>query len=79
MIFVAHANGVALEWISMSVTVQLSGEPILATSAVVVVTCKTLDGSSADDLIEQAKASCMAINSLRQGVPTEVRTAAQGQ
>ncbi|MEM8975723.1 MAG: OsmC family protein [Pseudomonadota bacterium] len=74
--YVAHANGVKLVKISVSVTVQLVGEPILATSAKMFATCETLDGRDAAAVIEEARAACMAINSLRQGVPVEVVKAA---
>lgn len=76
--YVAHAQGIKLGRISVSVTVQLAGDPILATSAVMEVTCETLDGSSTQAVIEDAKAACMAINSLARGVPVDVRAAATG-
>jgi organic hydroperoxide reductase OsmC/OhrA len=66
--YVAHATGVELGGISVSVTVELEGDPILATSATMVVSCETLDGSSAESIIEKAKATCMATNSLRRGL-----------
>jgi len=72
--YVAHATGVELAGISISVTVELEGDPILATSATMVVSCETLDGSSAESVIEKAKATCMATNSLRRGLPIAVRT-----
>jgi organic hydroperoxide reductase OsmC/OhrA len=72
--YVAHATGVELGGISVSVTVELEGDPILATSATMVVSCETLDGSSAESVIEKAKATCMATNSLRRGLPIAVRT-----
>jgi len=72
--YVAHATGVELGGISVSVTVELEGDPILATSATMVVSCETLDGSSAESIIEKATATCMAINSLRRGLPIAVRT-----
>jgi organic hydroperoxide reductase OsmC/OhrA len=72
--YVAHAMGVALGNISVSVAVDLEGDPILATGAVMVVECETLDGSSAENVIERAKVSCMAMNSLRRGFPVEVRS-----
>jgi organic hydroperoxide reductase OsmC/OhrA len=77
--YVAHASDVKLGKISISVTVELEGDPIIATRATMVVSCETLDGSSAESIIEQAKAACMAVNSLRRGVPVEVQTAALGQ
>ena len=72
--YVAHATGVELGGISVSVTVELEGDPILATSATMVVSCETLDDSSAESVIEKAKATCMATNSLRRGLPIAVRT-----
>jgi organic hydroperoxide reductase OsmC/OhrA len=72
--YVAHATGVKLGSISVSVTVGLEGDPILATAATMVVSCETLDGSSAESIIERAKATCMATNSLRRGLPITVRT-----
>ena len=73
--YVAHANGIALGRIAVSVTVELTGDPILATAATMSVSCETLDGSSAENLIEKARATCMATNSLRRGIPVEVRSA----
>ena len=70
--YVAHTDGIKLGKISVSVTVALEGDPILATSATMCVSCETLDGSDADTIIAKAKAACMAINSLRQGVPVDV-------
>jgi organic hydroperoxide reductase OsmC/OhrA len=77
--YVAHASDVKLGKISISVTVELEGDPIIATRATMVVSCETLDGSSAESIIEQAKTACMAVNSLRRGVPVEVQTAPLGQ
>ena len=73
--YVAHANGILLGKVAVSVTVQLEGEPILATAATMLVSCETLDGSSAESLIEKARATCMATNSLRRGIPVDVRSA----
>ncbi|MGI9423607.1 MAG: OsmC family protein [Hyphomicrobiaceae bacterium] len=73
---VAHAKGVKRGRNSVSVKVQLAGEPTLATSAIMVVTCETLAGTNAEAVIEEAKASCMATNSLRCGVPVDVRAVA---
>jgi organic hydroperoxide reductase OsmC/OhrA len=74
--YVAHASGITLGTIAVSVTVQLEGDPILATGATMLVSCETLDGSSAESLIEKARGSCMATNSLRRGIPVDVRSAA---
>jgi organic hydroperoxide reductase OsmC/OhrA len=74
--YVAHAIGVELGTISISVAVELEGDPILATAATMMVDCKMLDGSTAHAIIEKANAACMAINSLSRGIPIQVRTAA---
>jgi organic hydroperoxide reductase OsmC/OhrA len=74
--YVAHASGAELGTISVSVVVELEGDPILATAATMMVECKMLDDSSAHTIIEKAKAVCMAINSLRRGIPIQVRMAA---
>ena len=72
--YVAHAIGVDLGTISISVAVELEGDPILATAATMFVVCKLLDGSTAHTIIEKANAVCMAINSLGRGIPVQVRT-----
>jgi organic hydroperoxide reductase OsmC/OhrA len=74
--YVAHAKGVALGKIAVSVTVELAGDPLLATAATMVVYCDTLDGSNSESIIEQARSTCMATNSLRRGIPVAVRSAA---
>jgi organic hydroperoxide reductase OsmC/OhrA len=74
--YVAHTIGVELGTISISVTVDLKGDPILATAATMMVDCKMLDGSTAHAIIEKANAVCMAINSLGRGIPVQVRTTA---
>ena len=71
--YVAHGAGVELGRIAVSVTVELEGDPILATSATMVVSCETVDGSSAESIIEKAKAISMATNSLRRGLPITVQ------
>jgi len=76
--YVAHAEGVQLGDISVSVTVRLEGEPMLATRATMVVSCQAIDGSTATAIVEKAKRISMAMNSLRRGVPVEVTTAEQG-
>jgi len=76
--YVAHATGVELGKIAVSVTIELTGDPILATAATMTVTCETLDGSDADGLVEKTQAISMTANSLRRGVPVKMRTAGEG-
>lgn len=72
--YVAHEKGVDLGKIAVDVTVELDGEPLITTSAAMEVTCKTRDGSDPQEVIAQAKASCMVSNSLRRGFPVTIET-----
>ncbi len=71
--YVAHEMGVGLGKIAVAVTVDLDGNPLIATSATMAVTCETTDGADAEAVIDRAKASCMVSNSLKQGVPVTIR------
>ncbi len=74
--YVADEIGVALGKIAVSVTVELEGEPLITTAATMEVSCETMDGSDCHRVIERAKSTCMVSNSLRQGIPITVQTAA---
>ena len=73
--YVAHEKGVDLGKISVNVTVELDGEPLITTSATMEVTCETRDGTDPHEVIAQAKAACMVSNSLRRGFPVTIGTA----
>lgn len=73
--YTAYATGVRLGRVAVSVTVELEGEPLLATGATMTVSCETLDGSDPATIVEQAKATCMVSNSLAKGVPVAVHSA----
>lgn len=73
--YVAHERGVALGKISLTVTVELEGDPLLATAAFMSVACEMLDGSDPKDLIERTAGVTMAANSFRRGVPVAIRPA----
>ncbi|MGF7160621.1 organic hydroperoxide reductase OsmC/OhrA [Rhodoligotrophos appendicifer] len=70
--YVAAEMNVELGRIEIGVTVELEGDPLLATSATMTVSCETMDGSDSRQVIEKAKVSCMATNSLRRGFPISV-------
>ncbi len=72
--YVADELGVALGKISVGVTVELEGDPLLTTAATMEVACETLDGIDPDRVIEHAKQTCMVSNSLRRGIPVTIRT-----
>jgi organic hydroperoxide reductase OsmC/OhrA len=73
--YVADEMGIALGKISVSVTVELEGSPLITKSAIMRVACETQDGSSADAVVERAKAVSMVSNSLRRGVAVSVEHA----
>ena len=73
--YVAHRRGVEIAAIAVDVTVTLEGDPILATSAAMVVGCTTADGSDPAVLVEEARATCMVSNSLARGVPVSIAMA----
>lgn len=76
--YTAEAMGVALDSIALTVTVTLAGDPVLATAASLAVTCTMADGSDPAPVVERARATCMVSNSLRQGVPVDIRMAPAG-
>ena len=74
--YVADEMGIELGKIAVSVTVELEGDPLITTAATMEVSCETLDGSDPQRVIESAKTTCMVSNSLRQGFPVTIQTAA---
>ncbi|TMV10318.1 OsmC family peroxiredoxin [Ruegeria sediminis] len=70
--YVAHSHAVEIAEIDVQVTLFLEGDPIIATSAEMVVTCFTKDGIDAVNIIEEAKLSCMVSNSIAKGVPVSI-------
>lgn len=70
--YVAAGQGVEIGEIAISVTVNLDGEPIIATGAEMKVNVTMADGSDAAPLIARTKAISMAMNSLARGVPVTV-------
>ncbi len=70
--YVAEETNVSLGSISVSVTVELEGDPLITTAATMEVSCSVLDGSDPRPIIEKAKASCMVSNSLARGIPVSI-------
>ncbi|CAN7250090.1 OsmC family protein [Bosea sp. LjRoot237] len=73
--YAADELGVALGRITVSVTVELEGSPLLTTAATMSVACEKQDGSDAAAVIEKAKAICMVANSLGRGFPVAIAQA----
>lgn len=74
--YVAAEMGVRLDKIAVTVTLNLEGKPLLATSSTMTVSCTTLDGSDPAEIITRAAAISTVSNSLRQGMPVSIETAA---
>lgn len=70
--YVAHDLGVEIGEISVSVTVQLDGTPLIAKSAELTVHCTMLDGSDPDIVVKKAWEVCTVANSLNRGVPVSL-------
>jgi organic hydroperoxide reductase OsmC/OhrA len=70
--YVAHARGIALDGISVKVTLDLAGEPLLATGATIFVECDLPKGGDAKALIAEAERISTVANSLKVGVPVRV-------
>ncbi len=70
--YVAADMGVKLGKIALTVTLDMDGQPLLATKATMKVDCETLDGSDPAPIIEQSKMKCMVANSLRRGMSVSI-------
>ncbi len=68
--YVAHNLGVEIGEIAVTVKLELEGAPLVATTAVLSVSCATLDGSDPQTLIDHAWSVCTVAKSLNRGVPT---------
>ncbi|MFN3453037.1 MAG: OsmC family protein [Sphingorhabdus sp.] len=73
--YAAHEFGVEIEKIAVTVTLDLEGAPLVATSAVLSVKCETSDGSDPKALINHAWSICTVANSLNRGVATTLKLA----
>ncbi|NNF79252.1 MAG: OsmC family peroxiredoxin [Rhizobiales bacterium] len=78
MRYVADEMGVQLGSISVSVTIELDGDPLITTAATMEVDCTTLDGSDPSAIVNKARSSCMVSNSISRGVPVTIKMAAAG-
>ena len=70
--YVADEMDVSLGSIAVSVTVELEGDPLIATAATMNVSCTPVDGSDPLPIIKKAGTSCMVSNSLLRGIPVSI-------
>ena len=72
---IADRMGLAIADLKVSVDVDFGGDPVRATDARLTVECELADGSDPSELIECARTDTTIGNSLRSGIPFEIRTA----
>jgi len=70
--YAAHAEGVALGDIAVSVTVRIDGTPPMVSEAAVRVVCGTADGGEAAAVVDRALAASIVLASVRQGFPVAI-------
>lgn len=71
--YAAHELGVALDEIAVTVTLELDGVPLVATSAAVAVHCSDAGGRMTREVIDKAQAICTVANSVKTGFPVVFR------
>lgn len=69
----AEAMGLAIADLKVEVEIDFDGQPVRARNARMLVACTLADGSDPSELIERAMAETTIANSLRCGIPLEIR------
>lgn len=64
----ADEMGLTVSRLDVKVTIELDGQPLVATRAQMTVECELADGASPEAVIERAKARCTVAHSLRAGL-----------
>ncbi|MFD3189859.1 OsmC family protein [Sedimentitalea sp. HM32M-2] len=70
--YVAYELGASIDRLQVKVTLELEGDPLVATSARMDVICATRNKSDAAEVVRRAQSSCMVSQSLTRGVPVEI-------
>lgn len=66
--YTADELGVAIRTLRVTVTLELDGDPLIASRAHVDVDCELADGGSPADLLRRARKRCTVANTLRAGM-----------
>ena len=74
--YTAHARGLGLGRIGIRVTLEMSGDPPIATGASLAVDVETTDGSDPGPLVAAVRRTSMVANSLARGLPVTFESAA---
>lgn len=70
--YISHRLGRPIAALSVEVTLEMEGDPLVATSARMRVSCKMADGSDASELVEEARSGSMVGISLPRGIALTV-------
>lgn len=70
--YMAEDMGLSVTQLSVSVMLELGGEPLLATRAEVSVVCEIAGGEDPSELIAAAKKDSTVGNSVSRGFPVEI-------
>lgn len=70
--YAAHAEGVGLGDIAVSVTVHIDGTPPVVREAAMRVACTGADGGDAAAVVDRALAASIVLASVRQGFPVSI-------
>lgn len=70
--YTAHAMGLSIGTIALTVDVTFDGDPLLCTGARMQVQVALADGADPAELVRRTEAISMAANSLRRGFPVEI-------
>jgi organic hydroperoxide reductase OsmC/OhrA len=70
--YAAAELNVELAAIDVQVSLSLEGSPLVATAAVMKVSCEALSEETAAAVLERAKAVCTVANSVRAGFPVDI-------
>jgi organic hydroperoxide reductase OsmC/OhrA len=76
--YAAHAMGVSIDRLAVSVTVEMDGNPPLVTGATLEVGCRMADASDPMAVIARARAATTVGASVVRGFPVDIRPA-QGE
>jgi organic hydroperoxide reductase OsmC/OhrA len=69
--YAAHELGIRLTSLSVTVAVELGGEPLVATAITVDARIETAGGADPAPVLARARAICTVANSLIRGVPVD--------
>ena len=74
--YTAAELGEVVAALEVTVTLELEGEPLVATDAALTARCELASGADPSDLLARSERRCTIANSLRAGMNVRVATGA---